>query len=1045
MKSLVIVALLGSTCSIPAFGAEGGAQDGARKYLIETSDSAPKSPPKSFVSFEQEESLAHWHALNGGTLGLSPEIAKDGATSAKWSFRRGSRLHIDEFTAFAQTTEPQRGRLKLWIYNAQAIADHLHLQIGERTELAAGQPRYRFTFNLNFHGWRTLWINRPDKFAAVPGYHGSGVPDTLEILAPDSVASGTLYFDNLEADQDGTFAISTDRQMPFIDQGENSREYRIAQFTPDQTPLPPLTIQEKQDFARIAHRVDEFLFPQGIDYRSLNDADPLRIRYESLLKTAQQKIEAYDKLGIVRKPDGRLRGPPLYGPNDYKKPKYADHEKTWTSLLADWKLNRNPESKRKILDFLEYFSEQGYADGSNAGFTGIEHLRMSGWAFTAYAMRQELAEAGRLPAEIATMKWKTLFGLVYRYDPLDLTYSYETDYIRGSMPFQLLAILMMPDSAEKARDMRCFVNFFEKVVAPKSGLRGGLKPDGIVFHHNNAYMGAYGLDALNVLAEIDFFLAGTGFAIGKETHATIRDGLIAYRNSSNGYNLHLGLYGRMPEISNPLLELLGAYAYLGLIGDQEMAESFLSLWKPEDRRTQAIFPKAINSINYFTTLGQMALIKEAAQTFQAKALVAAPVPQGCWIYPYGSYAVHRRGSWMVTCRGLSPQSMNYEYGIDGYDQNPWGKYVNYGTTLVYSEAGNVGSGIDTAHGWDWNRWPGSTAIHLPMADLKYSKHHCYGDEGFVGGVTNGGRNGVFAMKLHEPAPVESTFRANKTWFFFGNEVICLGSDIRNDDAANSTETTIFQTTSGNATSPPYYFDHTEPLSADVDDHAVATATSAWLIDPYGTGYIIPDALGLHVSRGKRESVNHLGVPSTGNVTMAWLDHGLAPAGREYEYVIVPGAAPEAMASKSQRPDYTVLQKDQAAHIVRCATLGLIGYALFAPAADLTHGALKSTSSPVIILESTGNDAHHLQLSIADPDLRMGRTPTYASRAITPAEIIPSQKQQVRGTLRGHWRPQGALPAGMTLSHLDADTVCTIDAVDGKTFEVLLEAGELSTR
>lgn len=1033
---LLAVMLLSTTTLTPLSAADTSA---VRPRVVEAYGNQQTPPSPSFQSFETEAGLSLWQAHRGGAIALSPVFAKDGGKALRWSYVKGSRLCLSSFTAFSRLSEPRLGRLRVWIYNPRPVDDVLRLRVGEAGELTAGQARYEFTFGLNFKGWRSLWINRLDLWGKNSTYQGQLTPDTLEITAPPTVPDGTLYFDNFEADQKPSFAISTDRQMPYIDQGENSREYRISLQQPAELSPRPLTTADQTAFATIADRVDRFYFPTGIDYQKIAADDPLRIRHDVLQKTIGERIAAYEKLGLRREANGDLKGPPFYGPGDAQKPRYTSLEKTWIGLLADWKLNHEPASLTRLLDLLEHVQEQGYADGSNAGFTGIDYIRMNGWAIAAYSLRHELASRGRLESSIATMKWHTLFGLTYHYDPLSLTYAFETDYIRGALLFQLYAVLMMPDSPEKARDLRCFVSFVDQLAIPRSGLRGGIKPDYILFHHNNAYLGAYGLEALNVFAQLAYFLDGTPYAVSPETRNSIKQALLAYRNSSNKYSIHLGLYGRMPEINDPLLGLVGPYAYLGLVGDRDLAQIFLDLWDTNDSRVKASFKQATNTINYFTTLGQISLLQEAKRRFTADKLSPSQ-PEGHWIYPYGSYAVHRRKTWMVSCRGFSTQAMNYEYGIDGYDQNPWGAYVNFATTLVYYSGGNVASGIDTSRGWDWNRWPGATTIHLPLELLKHSPHHYYGDEPFVGGATHQGRDGVFAIRLHDTADNPS-FRATISRFFFDDAVLCLGSDIRNNDTKHPTETTLFQAASGSVSNLPFYCNDPQPIDKAEFAQKFTAPASAWLIDPYGTGYVLPDARDLHVQRGQNASFNHLGVASTGTVTSAWIDHGTAPAGKRYAYLIVPATTPAALSERARNLKFKVHQQDQAAHIVGFAKNETVGYALFEPPALLDFGCLKTVSSPVVLIESKPAP-QRLHLSVADPDLRMGRTARYASREITPAEIIPSQKLSVKVTVRGLWRREGKLPEGIYQLATNAtanETSFTFDAVDGKTVELDLIA------
>ena len=259
-------------CAATIFTIGGLARGAEVAGPAEQSFSAPKPPPQHFESFEKPESLASWGVDGGGTISLDREYAKDGAQSAKWSFVRGSRLQMAPFTACANIEKPQLGGIRLWIYCRRPVDDVLTFRIGEMSELAEGQPRYAFTFSLNFSGWRALWINRFDRSARQPNFKGKKIPDTLEVLAPASLAEGELWFDNFQTDDGPEFRLTADWQMPSLAEGESGSEYRISQLKPEKTTLPPLTLEQRRDLASIAQKVDDFFFPAGVEYEQLNTA-----------------------------------------------------------------------------------------------------------------------------------------------------------------------------------------------------------------------------------------------------------------------------------------------------------------------------------------------------------------------------------------------------------------------------------------------------------------------------------------------------------------------------------------------------------------------------------------------------------------------------------------------------------------------------------------------------------------------------------------------------------------------------------------------------
>jgi len=84
--------------------------------------------------------------------------------------------------------------------------------------------------------------------------------------------------------------------------------------------------------------------------------------------------------------------------------------------------------------------------------------------------------------------------------------------------------------------------------------------------------------------------------------------------------------------------------------------------------------------------------------------------------------------------------------------------------------------------WDWNKVPGTTVEleKLPPGEVQET-----GTTSFVGGVSDGSFGlAVFDFK-------RGNLSAKKSWFFFGNEIACLGAGI-NSSSGNTVITTINQ-------------------------------------------------------------------------------------------------------------------------------------------------------------------------------------------------------------------------------------------------------------
>ena len=106
---------------------------------------------------------------------------------------------------------------------------------------------------------------------------------------------------------------------------------------------------------------------------------------------------------------------------------------------------------------------------------------------------------------------------------------------------------------------------------------------------------------------------------------------------------------------------------------------------------------------------------------------------------------------MVTLKGYTTDV----WGSEIYTKdNRYGRYQSYGSVQIMGKGNPVsraGSGF-VQEGWDWNRLPGTTTIHLPFdlldSPLKGTTM-ARSKENFSGSSSLDGKNGMFAMKLAE--------------------------------------------------------------------------------------------------------------------------------------------------------------------------------------------------------------------------------------------------------------------------------------------------------
>ena len=125
--------------------------------------------------------------------------------------------------------------------------------------------------------------------------------------------------------------------------------------------------------------------------------------------------------------------------------------------------------------------------------------------------------------------------------------------------------------------------------------------------------------------------------------------------------------------------------------------------------------------------------------------------------------VHRRSGFYASVKMSSKRVKGYEV-VDS--QNIQGYHMGDGATFFYQSGDEY---LDIFPFWDWKKIPGITAFQdkekLPQTNglLNHSD--------FVGGVSDG-MNGVAVLNYNR-----DSLKANKSWFFFNDAIICLGSGI----------------------------------------------------------------------------------------------------------------------------------------------------------------------------------------------------------------------------------------------------------------------------
>ena len=977
--------------------------------------------------YDFEDGPGAYQADAGSQVSLSARRYKWGAQSLKWTWQNNGRL------LFKDPAE-QRNRtlngFRAWVYSEEALNEVLAFRFGTESELAANNPRYLFEFGLNFTGWRAMWIHLQED-ARNNSFTGArnGRVTAFDIRAS---SSGTVYLDLMELVERIDWRRSADAQVPFVNarRADRTREYR---WSRNKLPGPlssQITDDERQALETIAARYEAWVLGDGVKD---DQREPVRIRLNELtayIRRGHSNIADYE----IRREDDRILGKPLFAALSPYTPSFRNFfQDVLLRLVLDYRLNGNEEAKDRVIDVFDYLHDQGWADGSGVGAMHHEFLRIASYAHAVYLMRDVLGDANRLERELATLKWFSMFGELYEqtWDP-----GTNADFLRSVAMYRLLCILMMEDTPEKAANMRRYVAWLNNALDIAPGWLDTIKPDFVGFHHRGIYANAYAPNAFHVASVLVYLLHDTPFAVADDKRENLKQALLTARVMTNTYDISTAIGGRFPLNTTVADGFLPAYMYMALSYpsvDAELAGTFMQLWRPQlQLLIEGLFEQVASRIMYLHTPGAMQMMADFASAGHPP--IAAP--SGHWTLPYGALSIHRRGDWMVSMKGWSKYVWDYE--SSGDRENPLGRYLSYGSMLIYSSGEPVGreaSGI-VRDGWDWSMWPGTTAIRLSHAELgQQQRHRNFSDETFVGGVNMEGKDGVFALKLHD-TEYNTSFRAVKTVFCFDDLLVCLGSGIENDDGGHATVTPLFQAAISEDRSTGV---NGEGVRAIPYAFSGTNGQRAWLMDSRGNGYVVPDGGDLRVQRQVQTPGDFGSEGGTGTFELAYLDHGPMPRGSSYHYAVLVQRSPDRVRTFAQSPEYDVWQQDGEAHIVHHREMKMTGYALFNKDVRPADGPVEAVSLPSLVMTREVGDG--LLLSMADPDFGWSweiQTPHRQDGSLIVNQA--SEPRKVEVVVRGKWRLDQSYDLAEVVEEGEDQTVVAFICQDGKTVEVKLISG-----
>ncbi|WP_238593833.1 chondroitinase family polysaccharide lyase [Endozoicomonas atrinae] len=910
---------------------------------------------------------------------------------------------ISDSDARAVLGRPATHVLSFWIYNEQAIDKNKPL-----TVMVNGKVGAKVDVSLDFTGWRTFGVS------IINDLKFNGNINSLVFQAPET-SSGSILVDRVMFSIDDSryqwsdYHIQIDRH-PFTEIDFNITE-----------PPPQATPSELAGVNDIYQRTLEYLVDSNVPtFREMQSKYAELHLDDNLTRPLRHIIT--DKQQVIYQPDSLVGNDKLQFDEYVVLGDKDDREGTDSKVAGYAKLMLNigtayhqdafqahqDELAEMYIKLTEHLLDQGFFQGS--ALVTTHHWGYSGrwWYLSALLMADQLEQGIRNKVYDALVWYSREFK--ESFDMVAGPESSNMDYFNTLSIQHLTLLLLEPDEHRRVALIRKFSDFIgESLAQTPPGFSDGFRPDGTAWRHKGNYPG-YSFSAMDNVAKVVYFLDDSPFSVSDAGKANLKKAMMAgwlYTNPIVG----LGNSGRHPFTGLGIKAYDDGIKYLALSGNPESGDSI-------DEELASI---------YLEVTGKTA---QDGQSIFGRSIDPATLPEGHWSFNGGAFGIHRYGDTMVTLKAYNSNVWSSEiYAAD----NRYGRYQSHGGVQIMPY-GNPESFGYKEDGWNWNRNPGATTIHLDWDVLESPNSGTlmvFSEEAFSGSASLDNEFGLFAFKHKAPdrPNFDPTFVARKSVLAIGNRLIMLGSDISNTGSGtNRTETTLFQHAITDDSMDTWI--NGEKISTS--DHTTQLGEHDWLIDGMGNGYLIAGNSIVEMRRQQQSSRHNKTKEATfGHFASAWIDHGVRPDKAGYAYQVILDTTPQEMETLSLNqqqgnPGYQVLRKDNQFHIVHDQDSGVTGYVAF-EGGETSHSLITHIDKPALAMVRTLSTGR-LSLTAVSPGLTLNHEDDRQSH----------QPVDVTVTVDGLWELVEDSQQGIQLNKLSDSTEVTFTSDFGQSKSIELK-------
>ncbi|WP_316816105.1 chondroitinase-AC [Pedobacter nyackensis] len=321
-------------------------------------------------------------------------------------------------------------------------------------------------------------------------------------------------------------------------------------------------------------------------------------------------------------------------------------------------------------------------------------------------------------------------------------------------------------------------------------------------------------------------------------------------------------------------------------------------------------------------------------------------------YWTADYTLHIRPKYSFNVRTVSTRTKRSEAGNK---ENLLGRYLSDGATNIQLRGPEYDNIMPV---WEWDKIPGVTSRDY-KPDRPIEKF--WGEDGsndFAGGVSDG-VYGASAYKLDY-----DSLEAKKSWFFFDDEIVCLGAGIQSN-AAESVTTTVNQSwLNGKVLRSENEAEIGKGKLLQTDGKG-----KSWLIHD-GLGYYFPEggniSMSTQVQKGNWYQINNSYSKEevAGDVFKLWINHGTKPVAERYAYIVLPGINKKAGLKKYEHNPIKIVSNTDKVQAVVHQSLNIIQAVFYRPGTLVLPTMEVETDKACILMVRNINGKQ--VISVADP-------------------------------------------------------------------------------